>query len=60
MGTYRKSSMKPSGGLIYFKPILGGLNRDGGLIWEECLFNLEKTMVSALHKELEYKVDELK
>ena len=52
--------MKPSGGLIYFKPILGGLNRDGGLIWEECLFNLEKTMVSVLHKELEYKVDELK
>ena len=46
--------MKPSGGLIYFKPILGGL------IWEECLFNLEKTMVSVLHKEQEYKVDELK
>ena len=50
-GTYRKSSIKP---------ILGGLNRDGGLIWEECLFNLENTMVSVLHKELEYKVDKLK
>ena len=52
--------MKPSGGLIYFKPILGGLNRDGGLIWEECLFNLEKAIVSVLHNEQEYKVDELK
>ena len=53
--------MKPSGGLIYFEPILaGGLKRDGGLIWEECLFNLEKTMVSVLHNEQEYKVDEPK
>ena len=59
-GTYCKPSIKPSGGPIYFEPILGGLKRDGGLIWEECLFNLEKTMVSVLHKELEYKVDELK
>ena len=49
--TYRKSSMKPSGGLIYFEPILArGLKRDGELIWEECFFNLEKTMVSVLHK----------
>ena len=30
-----------------------GLNGDGGLI-------LEKTMVSVLHKELEYKVEKLK
>ena len=31
-GTYRKSSIKPSGGgLIYFKPILGGLIVTGGL-----------------------------
>ena len=33
--TYRKSSIEPPGGLIYFKPIWGGgggLNRDGGLI----------------------------
>ena len=28
----------------------------GGLIWEGGLFNLEKTMVSVLHKDLEYKV----
>ena len=46
--------------LSIFLFITGGLNRDGGLIWKECLFNLEKTMVSVLHKELEYKVDELK
>ena len=40
---------------------MGGLNRDRGLIWEEGgLFNLEKTMVSVLHKELEYKVEKLK
>ena len=39
--------LSPPGGLIYFKPIWGGgvLNRDGGL------FNLEKRMVSVLHKE---------
>ena len=32
----------------------GGLHRDGGL------FNLEKTIVSVLHKELEYKLGKLK
>ena len=46
------------GGLIYFKPIWGGL------IWEGRggggLFNLETTMVSVLHKELEYTVEKLK
>ena len=42
------------GGLIYFKPIWARL------IWEGGLFNLEKTMVSVLHKELEYKVEKLK
>ena len=59
--TYRKSSIKPSGGLNYFEPILGGgLKNDVGLIWAGGLFNFEKTMVSVLHKKLEYKVDELK
>ena len=66
----RKSSIKPPGG-DYFKHIWGlrgglfqthlrvggGLNREGGLIWEEALFNLAKTMVSVLHKELGYKVE---
>ena len=32
----------------------------GGLIETGGLFNLETTMVSVLHKELEYKVKELK
>ena len=35
------------------------LNRDGGLEGERGgLFNLEKTMVSVLHRELEYKAEE--
>ena len=33
----------------------GGVNRDGGRV-----FNLEKRMVSVLHKNLEYKVEKLK
>ena len=33
----------------------GGVNRDGG-----GLLNLARTMVSVLHKELEYKVEKLK
>ena len=45
---YRKSSIKPNGGLIYFKPIWGGV---------ESLFNLETTRVSFLQKELEYKAE---
>ena len=51
---YGKSSIKtppPTGRLIYFTPIWGP---GGGL------FNLEKMMVSVLHKELEYKVENLK
>ena len=55
--TYRKYSIKPPRGLIYFKPIWGG----GGCLTETGgLFNLERTMVSVLHKELEYKVEKLK
>ena len=38
-----------------FQTRLGGLNRDGG-----ALFNLAKIVVSVLHKELEYKVEKLK
>ena len=52
----RTSSIKPfPPGLIYFKPIWGS-----GGIWEGGLFNLETMMVSVVHKELEYKVEELK
>ena len=53
--TYRKSSIKPLGGLIYFKPIIGG-----GLIETGGLVNLEKTIVSVLHEEQEYKVEKFK
>ena len=55
------SSPPGGGGLIYFKPICGGLNRDEGLFEKEgALINLEKMTVSVLHKELEYKVEKLK
>ena len=44
------------GGLFISKPFEGEeLNRDGALN----IFNLETTMVSVLHKELEYKVEKL-
>ena len=56
---YSKSSIKPpppGGGLFISKPFEGEeLNRDGALN----IFNLETTMVSVLHKELEYKVEKL-
>ena len=49
-----KFSIKPPGGLIYFKHTwwVGG-----GLFERGSLFDLAKTMVSVLHKELEYKVE---
>ena len=49
--------------MYLFEAYLRGLiNRDSGgyLGWGVCLFNLEKTMVSFLHKELEYKVEKPK
>ena len=48
-GQYRKSSIRPLGGLFISSPF-----ETGGL------FNLETTMVSVFHKELEYKVNALK
>ena len=58
---YRKCFIKP-GGLVYFIFIWGGwgLLETAGLFQRECSFNLEKTVVSVLHKELEYKVENLK
>ena len=50
---YRKSSIKSGGGAYLFQTQLKGV---GGLIETGSLFNLAKTMVSVLHKELEYKV----
>ena len=38
----------------------GGLIEKKGLFERGGLFNLEKTMVSVLHTELEYKVEKLK
>ena len=42
-------------GAYLFQTHLSGLDRDVG-----SLFNLAKTMVSVLHKELEYKVEKVK
>ena len=57
----RKASHKSPGGLFISSPFEGGgVNTDGGLKSEGCLFHLEKTMVSVLHRELEYKVEKLK
>ena len=52
---YRKSSIKPLGGHLFQVHLRGGggLIETGGLI-------LENTMLSVLHKELEYKVENLK
>ena len=50
------SPPRGGGGLFISKPFEGEeLNRDGALN----IFNLETTMVSVLHKELEYKVEKL-
>ena len=48
-------------GRIFISSSFGGLfNRDGGSYLRGGLFNLEKTIVTVLHKELEYKVKKLK
>ena len=56
---YRKSFIKQPRRLFISRPFEGGggINRDGG---GGDLFHLEKTMVSVLHKKLEYKVEKLK
>ena len=53
--TYRKSVIKPPGGAYLFQ---AHLRR--GLIETISLLNLETTMVSVLHKELQCKVEKLK
>ena len=52
----------PGGGLIYAKSIWGRLSSDERLIWEGggAYLIQKKIMASALHEELEYKVDNLK
>ena len=57
LSEYRKSSINPPPrGLLVSTPFEGGgaLTETGGL------FNLEQTMISVPHKELEYKVEKLK
>ena len=59
--TYRTYSIKPPrGGSFISNTFEGGLKETGRLIWEGAFFNLTKTMVSVLQKELEYKVENLK
>ena len=48
------------GAYLFQAHLRGGLIETGGLFERESLFNLEKTMVSYLHKELEYKAEKLK
>ena len=54
--------IKPPGNLFISSPFEGGLIETGGLRERGGggLFNLEKTMVSVLHRELEYKAETLK
>ena len=61
--TYRKSSIKPPEGYLFQAHMSrgGGLIEAGGAYLRGGgLFNLAKTMVSVLHKELEYKVVKLR
>ena len=63
---YIQWTIKPQAGAYLFQAHLrggggeGGRNRDAGIILEGGLFNLEKTMVSVLHKAVDYKVEKLK
>ena len=57
MGIFKKaskgSSINPPGAYLFEAHFRGGLMETGGL------FNLEKTLVSILHEQLEYKVEKL-
>ena len=55
---YGKSSIKLPGSILISSPFEGG--GGGGAYLRGGLFNLEKTMVSVLHKELGYKVAKFK
>ena len=54
------SLLSPSGGLFISSPFEGGLIDTRGLFERGGLFHLETTVVSLLHKVLEYKVEKLK
>ena len=56
---YRKSSITPPGWAHLFQAqLMGGLTevRESGRGGGEVIINLEKTMVSALHKELDWRL----
>ena len=53
--------LTPPGGYLFQAHLRGGgLIETGGLFERRGLFNLEMTMVSVLHKELECKVEKLR
>ena len=56
------SPAPPGGGGAYLfqANLRGGLIQTGGLFEKRGLFNLEATMVSVLHKELECKVEKFR
>ena len=54
------SLLSPSGGLFISSPFEGGLIDTRGLFERGGLFHLETTVVSLLHKVLQYKVEKLK
>ena len=60
---YRESSIKPQGNWFISSPFKsggGGLIETGGLFEGGGLFNLEKILVTLLHKEIEYKAEKHK
>ena len=52
--------LSPPGGYLFQAHLRGGLIETGGIFERRGLFNLEMTMVSVLHKELECKVEKLR
>ena len=52
--------LSPRGAYLFEAHLRRGLIETGGLFERGGLCNLETTMVSVLHKELEYKVEKLK
>ena len=52
--------LSPLGAYLFQAHLRGGLIETGGLFERGGLFNLGKTMVSVLHRELEYGEEKLK
>ena len=65
MDFYLNPLLSPLGGFFFQAHLRGGglIEMGGGVFEREVLFNLERTMLSVLHKELqyaEYNVEKLK